>query len=925
MSRLAALRATAAANVEVDPTIELPTATNDRDVLVARTGLKTANKFQIDIFQHLNDQLVAYSEGRPAQGGAVEAVAGSGKCLGINTPVLMYDGSIKPVQDVVIGDTLMGPDSCPRLVVSTNIGFGELFRIDPTKGDSFVCNDVHVMTLAGTNRKMGQIKDIALDRHLTDTRHHGRPDRDWKLFRTGVEFSAQPTDIPPYLMGVWVGDGTIDAPVITTKDHEIVDYCQSVAQQYDATAVVMDYANDGVYSVRFRIGDRGVVGRNSVHHIARAFQQANVDGVKRIPINYLRNSVEKRLELLAGLMDSDGYNAGGYAEIVTKYAELADDIAYLCRSLGLAAYIRPVTKTIKSLSFSGNYFQITISGDLSVVPAKLSRRMFQPRQQIKRTSVTGWTATPLGCGDYYGFTLDNDGRFLLGDFTVTHNTTTIVAASRLIPTHFSAIFLAFNKAIAEELGERLPKNVEAKTLNSLGFRYVRPYLAGLGVRDVKLNGSRTRAIIRKEMTFEQNDQYGKDVVFLVNMCKSMGVAPLGVNDAVGVNGQTATDDVLTNICFHHGRMIDIVVRPTVYAAVRKILAMSFDDANIYSTNTIDYDDQKWLTVCKRPFGRPMAVPTYDVVIIDEVQDVNSVDIEMIRMVLKPGGIVIGVGDSKQAIYGFRGADTSAFAAFTSAFNAKTLPLSITYRCSKNIVKHAQELVPSIQAAPNAIDGPEVETIGSYDAKFFQPKDMVLCRNNAPLVEFAYKLIQAGVPVFVKGRDIGANLIRIIETCVVEKIWVPNPKVPGKKMPEFSVANVTTQTLVRELGKWRATQIDLIKIENPDDDAAVQRIDDQYNSVMVFAMANKDNRVSTLVVEIEAMFSDEAREDAVVCATIHKSKGLEADRVFMHRVDCMYPFYVTPGTWQYDQEKNLDYVARTRGKTVYAYLAKDGWQ
>jgi DNA helicase-2/ATP-dependent DNA helicase PcrA len=502
-------------------------------------------------------------------------------------------------------------------------------------------------------------------------------------------------------------------------------------------------------------------------------------------------------------------------------------------------------------------------------------------------------------------------------------TTTIVAAARLIPTHLSAIFLAFNKSIAEELEARLPRHVEAKTLNSLGFRYVRPYLSGIGASNIKLNSNRTKAIIRKELPFADQDAYGKDVAFMVNMCKSLGVAPLGAADAQGVNGLTATDEVLNDICAHHGRMVDIVARPAAYAAVRRVLELSFKDSYIYETNMIDYDDQKWLTVCKRPHGRPMAMPTYDIVIIDEVQDVNAVDIEMIKMVLKPNGIVIGVGDSKQAIYGFRGADTSAFTAFQTAFNAKTLPLSITYRCASSIVEHAQELVPTIQAAPNAIKG-EVAMIDSYGPSLFQPKDMVLCRNNAPLVEFAYKLIQAGVPVIVKGRDIGQNLVRIIETCVAEKIWVPNPKVPGKKMPQMSVENATTSNLVIELQKWRDTQIDLIKIENPDDEDAIQRVDDQYNSVLVFARANLDNRVATLIVEIEAMFSDEVSEDAVICATIHKSKGLEADRVFMHRADCMYPERVRPGSWQYKQEQNLDYVARTRAKTFLGYLAKDGW-
>lgn len=497
-------------------------------------------------------------------------------------------------------------------------------------------------------------------------------------------------------------------------------------------------------------------------------------------------------------------------------------------------------------------------------------------------------------------------------------TTTIVAAAKLVPSTYRSVFLAFNKSIADELGSRLPKHVWSKTLNSLGFGILRPYLAGIGVQNVKVYQNRTDQIMRNVLSFQEKDDFGSDVKFLVGMCKAMGVVPVGVSDGQGINGMQATDDVLTQICVHNAHMIDVTIRPTVYNKVREILAISFSDSNIYETGIIDFDDQKWLTVCKRPNGRSIARASFDVIFIDEVQDVNGVDIELINMVLKNNGIVVGVGDDKQAIYGFRGADTQAFNVFQSSFNADLKPLSITYRCGKALVRHAQQLVPFILPWENAAEG-EVAQIESWDADTFNAGDLVLCRNNAPLIRFAYTLIKARKPVYVKGRNIGDGLVRLINDLVAEKIWVPNPKKPGKKMPHFSIEGVSVTTLATKLREWENTQKELIRQEDPDDEAAIQRVVDQADSVRVFLEANVDGLVTTVATDINSMFSDEARADAVVCSTIHKAKGLEADRVFMYRYNLMYPFYITPGTWQHEQEINLDYVARTRGKSFYGYL------
>lgn len=502
-------------------------------------------------------------------------------------------------------------------------------------------------------------------------------------------------------------------------------------------------------------------------------------------------------------------------------------------------------------------------------------------------------------------------------------TTTIVAAANLIPTNLKTTFLAFNKSIADELKKRLPAHVEAQTLNALGFRRLLPYVKALGcvVDPYKFcQQYRTSKIIRSMYDFKTREKMEKHVKFLVNQCKSMGVIPVGVNDGWAVDGMTSTDETLQMILTHYGEVVDPVIRPTVFAMTREVLAKSWSEANIYETNCIDFDDQKWLTVCKRPNGHPLTSPVYDVVIIDEAQDVNSVDIELIRMVLKPNGIVIGVGDGNQAIYGFRGADTKALQKFGEFFNAKTLPLSITYRCATAIVDYAKALVPSIQAAPNAAVG-EVAHLQNYGAATFAPGDMVLCRNNAPLVDLAYKLIQKGIPVQVKGRDIGEKLVTLIEDCVGTKVW---EKIDGKNVPTVSVQWKTTQQLVDALIQWKDTQIDAIRTEDVDNETAVQSVLDRVDTVMVFIKACVDGQVSSVIKMINDMFSDRDSSEMVVFSSIHKAKGLEADRVFMYDPSCLYPWWVPADSWQFAQEKNLDYVARTRAKNFYGTLPKDGW-
>jgi replicative DNA helicase len=230
----------------------------------------------------------------------VNAVAGSGKCLGYNTPVLMYDGSIKMVQDIVVGDKLMGDDSSARTVLSTTVGTGELRRVVPVKGMPWICNNVHILTLAEYNHGYNVV-DIPINelesRVGGGKKHLNGTYRKYKLVRTSVEFNHKDVDFDAWLYGVWLSDGTTRQSHISTPDEEILTKIKEVLPSNYNIVV----RNDKCPLVRITAdGKRG-------HNKFRGFVlSSSDDDGKFIKNEYLINDRETRLNLLAGLLDSDG-------------------------------------------------------------------------------------------------------------------------------------------------------------------------------------------------------------------------------------------------------------------------------------------------------------------------------------------------------------------------------------------------------------------------------------------------------------------------------------------------------------------------------------------------------------------------------------------------------------------------------------------
>ena len=372
---------------------------------------------------------------------------GGGKCLARGTKILLHNGETKNVEDVCAGDILMGPDSRPRNVLSITRGREEMFRVTPVKGDAWECNASHILSIV--NSATNQIHDISVRDFLKRSKDFRRLA---KQYRVGVNFDYKPVGFDPYMVGLYLAEGSHDRPMITTPEPEIIEYCHAWAYINDLK--VRNEAGRGCSHLHFSSYKSGW-GKNVCSNMRRYICGKDF---RFIPKEYLRNDRGVRLRLLAGLLDGDGYlHRTGY-EIITKYDKLRDDILYLARSLGLAAYSSVKIATIKSIDFTGKYHRIKISGDCSEIPCKVPRKKASPRKQIKSVLRTGFQLKSIGVGDYYGFEIDGDRRFLLGDFTVTHNTVIFsYITSRVISSGKSILILAHRDELLTQISETLKK------------------------------------------------------------------------------------------------------------------------------------------------------------------------------------------------------------------------------------------------------------------------------------------------------------------------------------------------------------------------------------------------------------------------------------------------------------------------------------
>lgn len=354
---------------------------------------------------------------------------GNGKCLGKGTKVIMANGELRNVESIQEGDKILGTKGEIKTVSGLSKGYGQLYQVKQNSGIDYTVNGNHILYLkksiaskkdkgkimpSGNQRRpRGRYPDYS-DEVCISVEDYLKQSARWKEnfygYRASVNFPYKYTCIEPYFLGVWLGDGDSTTSVITTADEEIKQYIYDYAQRKKLTVSVYDEERTPRYRIKGNT------------RLMRALRIYDLLGNKHIPPEYLYNSKMVRLQVLAGIVDTDGHLNTNCYEVTQKSRRLAEDIRYLCHSLGLRCSISLEKKGIKSIGFVGEYYRLNISGDIQSIPVKLPRRKPTNIRKNKNPSITSIKVDYIGEGEFFGFDLGGDGLFLLEDFTVTHNT-----------------------------------------------------------------------------------------------------------------------------------------------------------------------------------------------------------------------------------------------------------------------------------------------------------------------------------------------------------------------------------------------------------------------------------------------------------------------------------------------------------------------
>ena len=470
----------------------------------------------------------------------------------------------------------------------------------------------------------------------------------------------------------------------------------------------------------------------------------------------------------------------------------------------------------------------------------------------------------------------------------TGKTTTLTQASLKIDNPKDAIFVAFNKHIAEELSLKLPRGMQARTLHSLGFEAVREAATMSGRRPPKIDGY-LHGKLAKEWLTENNYKLDlererwfevlSEIKELINLCQLCLIDPYD-------------EDAVWDGIDHYG--LEIRTLEPAIDGVRDVL----NRIKRESKKVISYNEMIWLPIIDN-----LPIKKYGAVLADESQDFNFLQQTFVKKLRKQNGYSVFIGDAHQAIYGFAFASTNGMRELATDTRADILPLSICYRCPTSHVALANDIYPGLEARPGAPDGDERHVYDFDVSEIIQPGDLVICRVNAPLIPLCFSLIKDGINAQIKGRDIGKQLIKDLKA-IDKKHYIDwlNPK-------EAFKAYLNAQAAI------------ISGLFDEDEAAAkIERLTDKIDCLGAIWDGSQCDSVGCMERTIENLFSD--KEATIWLSTIHKAKGLEADNVFILKPSVM-PHPMAKRSWEKVQEANMKYIALTRAmETLYFCWEED---
>lgn len=483
--------------------------------------------------------------------------------------------------------------------------------------------------------------------------------------------------------------------------------------------------------------------------------------------------------------------------------------------------------------------------------------------------------------DFFDFVDTGTGSAVLEAVAGAGKSTTLLEAVRRMD---GDVFLgAFNTRIAKELSDKANergiwrKGVRFATMHSAGYK------AWMWVyKDCKLDNKKMAKIMDEAMTKRPDIEPVLGAV--------LKMVSIGKQTLINPDDSQAWLDIIER--YNLDESIPEDIEPT---RVANLAGWTFKKSYKQCPTLIDFDDMIYAPVAYR-----IRMLQNDWVLLDEAQDTNPARRALARRMLKPGGRLVAVGDSGQAIYAFTGADTGALDLIAEEFNAIRLPLTVSYRCPQLVVKEAQKYMPHIEAHPDAPMG-EVEYLETpegttwWETKGMLPTDAILCRYTKPLVEQAYAMLRKGHACRVEGRDIGSGLIQLAKRWKVK----------------------TLTALEGKLEIWLTREAQ--KAAMKDDETRLRNATDKVETLNIFiARCRQLNKtdLQDLIDEIERLFADDVT-GVTVLSTIHRSKGREWPRVFLLLPTGMRR--PAKQEWEVKAENCCDYVARTRSISYLGYV------
>lgn len=443
------------------------------------------------------------------------------------------------------------------------------------------------------------------------------------------------------------------------------------------------------------------------------------------------------------------------------------------------------------------------------------------------------------------------------------------------------LFAAFNKSIVEDLKVKLPAGINCQTIHSLGYATLRknlPQIQKWQIEDYKYKN------LARNLDIPRN--YGDRNAFIESFLKllSMAQATLCPNDPDSLAGLAERFNIDEPPCGYEPMVeaVDLFMREGVEIAKK--------------TGQISFADMIWL-----PAYLGLQAPSYSLICVDEAQDLSAAQMALVRSAANGTGKVVAVGDPRQAIYGFAGAESDSFFQLSNYFNAEQLPLSICYRCPTSVVDRAKLIVPQIEAAPNAEKGIVDSIQEGQFRQMLREGDMVLCRTTAPLIKLCFELIAQRKKAIIKGRDIAATL-----TNTVKQVC----KTRGGSWVSF----------LESLDAYKGIQIELLE-RKPNTENQIENLRDRCEAIEVCFMSFCPESMEQFIRDIESLFSDQRA--GITLSTVHRAKGLENDRVFIIKPEKLPLVWKNQTASQAEQEMNLRYVAITRAQSELYFVETSG--